>query len=129
MKNIRIKKTFTDLKIAIENSNEAYGLTSYAPSELNRKRQAHNRNNVKLYYLDEEGNIWYKVSISSTKIVEGKGIVAFTDEILHKFSWVEMLHNGRAAVVTFLGENRLCMTDHKYERDQLRSKYLWTIAF
>ena len=127
MKTLKITQTETDLRSAIEKSSQAYGLTAYAPSELNRKIKT--LEYVNRFYLVPEGDrieIYYKVTFK--KQLPGGETTKYS--ILHKFSWTSCLHNRAAAICEIDQENNeIRIGDYKYNRDDLRRNFiLWTTA-
>ena len=117
-KTINLVQEFGDLKTAIENSKEAYGLTAYAPSELKMKISNHARAGINTYFLTDEKEIIY----FHTPPREMGTIVS-------KFSWIGCMHDGAAAVCALTPDKKkLMIGEYKYKRDELRKMVvLWTV--
>lgn len=139
MKTINFVKSFTSLREAIENSNQAFGLNYYAPSEFARKLRI--LSDVKRFFLTEDKEIIYFYPSQTSMIV-------------NKFGWGGCLHNGAAALVDLIRkpdlnekilkadpsltseeaiewmENPIGILVHEYQwnRDSLRNTHLyWTV--
>lgn len=123
-KNLFIEKIFIDFDEAIRASNKAYGLDAYAQSEIVSRRKL--LSNVKKFYLDTDGNIWYVTDFINRK-TGGKY------SILHKFSWISCIHNGSAAIVKLYEfDNEIPplfkFSDNRYDRESLRGQgIMWTL--
>jgi len=125
MKTIKIVKQFSNLREAIQNSNQAFGLEYYAKSEFNMKASNHARAMVDWYYLTEAGEIIYL-----TRVPGEKGI------IVHEFSWVGCINDGAAAICLLLTDyntgfaKELRVAKYKYNRNDLRKmNTLWTVDY
>jgi hypothetical protein len=114
MKRLTIIKKFPviELEQAILKSDQSFGLTTYARSEFTRKQKMLLRAVETPLMLCDDGSLWYLT----------------TDRILHKFSWLGMLHNGLAAVVK-IHDDHILIGEYQYDREKLReSGYNWTIS-
>ena len=144
MKTLEIKAIETDLRSAIEKSEHAYGLTTYASYELTRKEKL--LENVKEFYLVPSQSKENEMTIFYVHSFKGKNGIYRT---LKEFSWIGCLHNGAAALCNISSNNpwKLKIANgiekrekvevgdvivfgvYQYDRDQLRGdNRFWTIS-
>jgi hypothetical protein len=77
--------SYTDLREAIINSKNAYGLKAYAESEFRHKKNI--LVDVKKFFLTADGEIFYLADCGRQ------------GQIWHKFSWTGCLSSGGVAIV------------------------------